>query len=143
MFPLKWLRRSGIVAGSPNQETGRIGEELAEDYLRRRKGFRILVRNWRAGRDEIDLVAREGKVFVFVEVKTRRGDGLVPGYFAAVGKRKRAALCRAVKAYLRGLPEKPATFRFDVVEVNLKAAPKDRVLHFENIPLFPKNFRVR
>lgn len=123
--------------------TGRTGERMAEAYLVREKGFRILVRNWRDGREEIDLVARHRGVLVFVEVKTRRGEGRVPGYFAAVGRRKKEALRRAVRSYLRRIPDKPITFRFDVVEVNLEAPPDKGVLHFENISLFGKSFRAR
>ncbi len=140
---MRWFGRGQDRDPVPEVKTGRVGEGLAEEYLRRDKGFRILARNWRAGREEIDLVAWDGDAMVFVEVKTRRREGLVPGYFAAVGTTKRRALCRAIKAYLRQLSHKPLAFRFDVVEVNLQAPPGDRVLHFENIPLFPKNFRVR
>jgi putative endonuclease len=89
---------------------------------------------------------------VFVEVKTRAAGALVPGYYA-VDERKKAVLRRAAGAYLAGLRDKPRTIRFDVVEVALssgakaaRGAPADsaagepEILHFENIPLFPKNF---
>jgi len=53
---------------------GAAGEAAAADFLRRRHGFAIVARNWRSPRDrrhEIDLVARDGDVLVFVEVKAR------------------------------------------------------------------------
>ena len=52
-------------------------------------------------------------------------------------------LRRAIAAYLRSLERKPRTFRFDVVEVTLApaAGAVPEILHFENVPLFPKHFR--
>jgi putative endonuclease len=107
---------------------------------RRRTSCRILARNWRAGRDEIDLVCRDGNVLVFVEVKARVATALVPGYFA-VDKRKKQALRRACHAYLKRLRPKPVTFRFDIVEVSTTEGRKPEILHFENIPLFPKGYQ--
>ncbi len=48
------------------------GEKIAEDYLRR-QGYRIITRNYRHGRAEIDLVCRKSNWLIFVEVKTRSG----------------------------------------------------------------------
>ncbi|HNT29891.1 MAG TPA: YraN family protein [bacterium] len=57
-----------------NKQTGTIGEQHAVELLRQ-KGYAILCTNYHAGRwGEIDIIARQGKTFVFVEVKTRRGD---------------------------------------------------------------------
>ena len=53
--------------------TGRIGEE-ATAALYRDRGFDVIVRNWRCGLGEIDVVARRGRLLVFCEVKTRSGD---------------------------------------------------------------------
>lgn len=125
---------------------GETGEQLAADFLRRERGFRVIARNWRSPRDrraEIDLVCRDGDVLVFVEVKTRMPDALVPGYFA-VKRRKKRSVLRACKAYLARLRARPRTFRFDIVEVALPATPGSapaEVTHFENVPLFPKHYR--
>lgn len=51
--------------------TGNIGEELAEKYLRS-LGYEILEKNWRYGKNEIDIIARDDRFLVIVEVKTRR-----------------------------------------------------------------------
>lgn len=120
------------------------GEAAAADFLQRREDFKIVARNWRSPRDqrdEIDLVARDGDVLVFVEVKARSADALVPGYYA-VDARKKRVLRRAVHAYLQALPEPPRTFRFDVVEVSLSDHLPAQCLHFENIALFPKGYHV-
>lgn len=124
---------------------GEKGERVAVSWLRQQRGFRVVVRNWRSPsdrREEIDLVARDGEVLVFVEVKTRAAGALVPG-FHAVNARKKRVLRRAIAAYLLHLRTKPRTFRFDVVAVTLGAGPAsgDDVLHFENVPLFSKSFR--
>ncbi len=60
---------------------GRKGEDLAAEYLSS-KGYRILERNWRWSRAEADIIAMDGEVLVFVEVKTRTSDyfGSPDGY---------------------------------------------------------------
>jgi putative endonuclease len=123
---------------------GARGEQAAADFLKSRQGFAIVARNWRSPRDqrdEIDLVCRDGDVLVFVEVKARAEGALVTG-FHAVDERKRRALRRAVHAYLAGLTPPPRTFRFDVAEVTLSGRLPSQVLHFENVPLFPKGYYV-
>lgn len=141
---LSWLKKLlGVEAGA---NSGDWGERLAADWLRRERGFTVVARNWRSPRDrrdEIDLVCRDGDMLVFVEVKARTANALVPGYYA-VDERKKRVLRRASTAYLARLQEKPRTFRLDVVEVALPAAGETmppEVRHFENVPLFPKTFR--
>jgi putative endonuclease len=128
------------------ENSGAHGEQLAADWLQRKRGFQIVARNWRSPhdrREEIDLVARDGEVLVFVEVKARAVNALVPGYFA-VDARKKRTLRRAAETYLAQLRERrPRTFRFDVVEVALSSATetKPEILHFKNVPLFGKQFQ--
>lgn len=136
----KFPRPASAAAGG----AGARGEQAAADFLQRRHGFGIVTRNWRSPRDqrdEIDLVARDGEVLVFVEVKARRAAALVPGYYA-VDERKKRALRRAVHAYLTALEAPPRTFRFDVVEVSLSERLPAQCLHFANVPLFPKGYHV-
>ena len=124
--------------------SGARGEQAAADFLAARHGFRVVARNWRNPRDrrdEIDLVCRDGEVLVFVEVKARAEDALVPGYYT-VNERKKRALRRAVHAYLGALAHPPRSFRFDVVEVSLRDRLPPQCLHFENVPLFPKGYHV-
>jgi putative endonuclease len=125
--------------------SGERGEQLAAGWLARERRFVIVARNWRNPQDrreEIDLVCRDGDVLVFVEVKARGADALVPGYHA-VDRRKKRVLRQGIRTYLAQLGRKPVTFRFDVVEV---AFPADKsatpeILHFANVPLFSKHFR--
>jgi len=133
-------------------DTGSLGESLAAKWLARERGYIIVARNWRDPHDhrqELDLVALDGPVLVFVEVKTRNASAHVSGYHA-VNQRKRRALRRTCDAYLRALPlsRRPPVFRFDVVEVALApgTAPVEtgtdpRIRHFANVPLFRPYYR--
>ena len=95
------------------QETGLLGEWRAAQYLKRH-GMRILERRFRAGHDEIDLIAREGETVVFVEVKARPRGRLTDGA-RAVDQDKRRHLRDAAYCYLARHPA--GQVRFDVVEI--------------------------
>lgn len=133
---LKWWGR----AWGDTADIGAKGERAAAEHLRREKGFTIVQRNWRHGRDEIDLVCRDGEILVFVEVKTRAAHALVGGR-AAVDRRKKRALSRACRAYLAQLEVKPRTFRFDIVEAEHREGAVTAVRHFANVPLFAPLYR--
>jgi putative endonuclease len=139
-----WAKVSRREPTTAQAEAGARGEQAAADYLRSRHRYAILARNWRRPqdkRDEIDLVCRDGEVLVFVEVKARAEGARVSG-FQAVDERKRRALRRAVHAYLAALAQPPRTFRFDVAEVTLTGRLPAQVMHYENVPLFPKGYHV-
>jgi len=146
---IRWLNNTwGKLLGggrlSAAAESGAQGEQAAADFLRGRRGFSIVTRNWRSPRDqrdEIDLVCRDGDVLVFVEVKARAEGALVSGY-QAVDERKKRALRRAVQAYLAQLLPPPRTFRLDIVEVTLSSRLPAQVMHYENAPLFPKGYHL-
>ncbi|MEX0936205.1 MAG: YraN family protein [Gemmatimonadota bacterium] len=110
--------------------TGRRGEALAAEYLKRR-GWRILDRNWRAGHRELDLVVRRASVVAFVEVKTRAHGGC-GGPLESVTRHKRREIERAAAAWLQaeaGLLEGVATLRFDALAVHLNAGRSPRFRH--------------
>ncbi|MBW2667335.1 MAG: YraN family protein [Deltaproteobacteria bacterium] len=92
---------------------GAEGEDRAAAYLRRR-GYRIVARNVRAGGVEIDLIVRRGAVIAFVEVKTRRSLAQGPPELA-VDARKTARLLRGAAAWLQGRPGRACEVRFDVI----------------------------
>ena len=118
---------------------GRWGESRAAAYLKQEKGMRVLVRNWKQGRDELDLVCLQGEVLVFVEVKTRNSAVAGSGYHA-VDRRKKRALRRGCKAYMSQLSKGPRHFRFDIVEVISGSGGLVDIHHFENIQLFSKHY---
>lgn len=115
---------------------GRKGEREAEKLLKR-KGYHVLARNFRSGRDEIDLICLDGKAVVFVEVRTRKAGALVSGY-DSINRRKREALKRVSKSYFSMMKPKPITLRFDVVEIEHDEGTICKRRHFENVPLFSK-----
>ncbi len=133
------LRALASKLGGEASTTGDAGERAAERHLVSTRSVQVLARNWRQGRDELDLVCRDGEVLVFVEVKTRRAGARVPGYFT-VNKRKKTALLRAIRAYRTRLATKPKAVRFDIVEVEWVGGGPGKVRHFENVPLFSKGF---
>ena len=112
-------------------KTGLWGERQAESFLTA-KGFTILSRRFCLSlRDELDLVARDGQVLVFIEVKTRKTE-LFGRPLSAVDRRKRHFVCRAAIRYLERL-KAPTNFRFDVVEVIGREGDESPVIrHIEN-----------
>jgi putative endonuclease len=99
------------------QALGRRAEDVAAAWLAR-SGFSVIARNVRLPEGEIDLVCRDGRVWVFVEVKCRHARwGEAPG--AAVSFAKRRRLVRLAQHYLKwkGLEDVPC--RFDVVAVTI------------------------
>jgi putative endonuclease len=91
---------------------GARAEAHAVDYLRAR-GVAIVARNFRTRHGEIDIVARDRNVLVFIEVR-RRGSGAFGGAAASITARKRARLVLTAQAYLATLPKEPPC-RFDAI----------------------------
>jgi putative endonuclease len=103
------------VSTDTRRTTGVKGEEEAARFLTR-SGYAILDKNVRTRAGEIDLVAKEGKTLVFVEVKTRRGlEGDPPQ--AAVHTRKQNRLAKLAHGYLKLKRIRHTPCRFDVVSV--------------------------
>jgi putative endonuclease len=121
----RWRRRY-----FPPKPLGARGEAVAARYLRR-LGYRILGRQVHLPSGELDLVALDGRVIVFVEVKTRESDehGRPDD---AVTPDKQRRLTRLAVTFLKrhGLVEHPA--RFDVVAVTWPSGGKPRIEHFRN-----------
>ena len=92
-------------------------EKLAQDYLKQ-QGYRIICGNFRCQGAEIDLIAREGKYLVFVEVKERSGNTMGQGC-EAVDRRKRERICRGARFYLSSRHiDSMMPVRFDVVSID-------------------------
>ena len=108
-----------------HNHTGKWGEQLACRWLEA-KGFAILHRNWRHGRDEIDIVAVDGGFLVVVEVKTR-GSARWGDPEQAVGPAKRRHLMRAATELLQTTPG-DLELRFDVISITGTSAHPE-VLH--------------
>jgi putative endonuclease len=114
---LRWLKSRLIqeTPGAPSRTAlGEGGENAAARFLRG-LGYRIIERNFRCELGEVDIIARDGKTLVFVEVKTREQDDPAPE--EQVDAAKQHQLTRAARVYLSryGSPQPPA--RFDVVGI--------------------------
>ena len=99
---------------------GSRGEEAAADAYRRR-GYRVVARNWRCRLGELDLVVERGGVLVFCEVKSRR-QSVFGGGFEAVTWRKRAKLRAVAEAFLQATGSHSQAIRFDVASVAVRGA---------------------
>jgi putative endonuclease len=102
-------------SSAPHLELGALGERWAAWFLRRR-GYKILVRQFHGRAGEIDLIAREGEWLVFVEVKARRSEQF-GSPAEAVDRRKQKHISKVALEYLRLLGYPRVLFRFDIVEV--------------------------
>lgn len=100
-----------------NKTIGKIGEDIAIRFLKK-KGYKILYRNWRCKLGEVDIVAQEKDFLVFAEIKTRRSLSFGPG-FSSVNYTKQHTLIKLGQVFLKryGLTNRPC--RIDVVSINL------------------------
>lgn len=114
---IPWPWRSRRRAPTERAKLGRWGEDLAARELKRRK-YRILERNVRVGRGELDIVASDRDATVFVEVKTRR-DKTFGGARAALTPTKGRQLARLAQTYLRQHPDRAGDYRIDVVAIDV------------------------
>lgn len=99
------------------KDKGDLGEDRAAAFLRK-EGYRILERNYRCPLGEMDIIAREGKTVVFVEVKTRSSDRFGPPQ-AAIGPQKQRRMTAIALCYLKGQGWLGTPARFDVAAVSL------------------------
>ncbi|HAZ00099.1 MAG TPA: endonuclease [Opitutae bacterium] len=133
------IKSRKLAPGSTRAERGQFGESLAADYCQRRLGYKVIVRNWRWKRDELDIICLDGDVLVFVEVRSRAAHALVGG-FHSVDAHKKKVLQRGCKAYINQLQNPPKHFRFDVIEVSISEEGAGDVRHYCNVPLFSKHY---
>jgi putative endonuclease len=109
-------------------EMGKRGEQLAEDLLLK-KGYHILARNWRKGRAEIDIIARDGDFLVIVEVKSRGTD-----YFGEPDEGisvQQADLLATAAAGYQDMTDLDLEFRFDIVNVLFRDEDVISIDHME------------
>lgn len=99
------------------KELGKKGEEIALQFLKK-KGYRILQKNYVCKLGEIDLIAQEKDTLTFVEVKTRRSTTFGPPQMA-VDQKKQEQLSKAALHFLKERRLEEAKARFDVVAILL------------------------
>lgn len=115
------------------KKTGDIGEQIAASYLER-KGYTIVERNWRGVKGmrapELDIVARDKQVLVFIEVKTTTSGKFGQPQEWITDKKKRR-LIDAANVYIALDHENDISYRFDAVVVDKSVEPPE-VTHIEN-----------
>jgi putative endonuclease len=135
-----WLEKlqhlfTGSTSDNPQPEKkrkdplGERGENLAARELQK-KGYRILNRNFKCAIGEIDIIARDGRTLVFVEVKTRMFDEPAPE--AQINQHKMHQLTKAAKVYLSRYGQSPPPARFDVVAILWPQGHSPTIRHIES-----------
>ncbi|MFQ5691534.1 MAG: YraN family protein [Nitrospinota bacterium] len=126
---MAFWKKSPSGERDPRHALGKRGEEEAARYLQKR-GYEIVERNVRTRLGEIDLIARDGEVLVFVEVKTRSSGAFAPPELAVDG-RKRRKLLDLAHAHLGRLGE-AVDCRFDVLGLVLRPGRRPVIHHIQN-----------
>ena len=112
-----------------HNEIGKKGEEIAVVHLRQ-LGWDILATNWRFKRAEVDIIAMDTNVLVFVEVKTRSTTYYgTPEQF--VDARKKLFLAKAASAYMEEISH-DWEIRFDIISVLLPQGKEQEIKHFKD-----------
>ncbi|WP_420108754.1 YraN family protein [Mycolicibacter arupensis] len=114
-------------------ELGALGEQLAVDYLMA-QGWAIVARNWRCRYGELDVIAADpvARAVVFVEVKTRSGDGF-GGLAYAVPPEKVRRLRRLAGAWLVGQQAHWGEIRLDVIGVRIGRSRAPEITHLQGV----------
>lgn len=119
-------------------DIGRLGEKIAARFLKK-NGYKILAKNKRQSHNEIDIIAADKELILFVEVKTRSvSSDLYSPYgspASAVDAKKQARTVQAARSYLMQNPSTSNGLqpRMDVIEVYLDRKTK-KVLKVHHIP---------
>jgi putative endonuclease len=115
---------------APHLMLGRLGERIACRFLMK-QGFDILARRFQARRGEIDLVAFEGPILAFIEIKTRTSrDFGEPWEF--VGWEKQQSLQLAANEFIVRFDLGQYTYRFDVVSVIAPGQKNQEIALYRN-----------
>ena len=107
---------------------GKEGERIAKEFLKK-KGYSILQENYRTPFGEIDIIAREKDVLVFVEVKTR-ADLTFGSPFEAVNQRKKEKIKKVALSFMKRL-KKECPARFDVLSIKVEDG-REKIEHIRD-----------
>ena len=107
---------------------GKKGEDLATDHLKR-SGYKLLSRNWKYGKHEIDIIAQNKDVIVFAEVKTRSDDFQMHP-ITAITTEKQKSIIWAAEGYIKRF-NIDKNSRFDVITI-IKKGEQFEIDHIED-----------
>ena len=133
---MKWFGKSAHEPAEPlptdNKGIGNLGEEVAATFLEGKR-YRILERNLKTSFKELDLIAEQDGILVFVEVKTRTSYNF-GGAEQAMTKKKIINLKQAALYYLNRNKIKYRTLRFDFLAVDYNQLDKTaKIKHYQDI----------
>ena len=112
-----------------HNDLGKWGEQVAADYLLR-KGYEIIERDWKSGHRDLDIIALDGDIVVFVEVKTR-SNRMFTDPVDAVGYQKIHNLQQAANHYVK-YRHIDGDIRFDIVCVTGAIDAEPEIEHIED-----------
>lgn len=113
------------------KQCGDWGEKIATEYLRT-QGYRIIDNNYRCFGGEVDIVAMEGEVWCFVEVKTRHFSAAYGQGYEAVNARKQQRLKAAMQDFVSRYELGDALLRFDIVSIAYNSITDFQILLLRN-----------
>lgn len=124
---------------SEHNALGKQGEQLAKEHLVA-KGYSIIALNYRAGKAEVDIIAKTGNTYVFAEVKTRTSEffGLPESF---VSNKKQRLFAKAAEAFCDINNHTDIEIRYDILSVIINQY-EERVSHFEDA-FFPDNLGLK
>ncbi|MBX3147096.1 MAG: YraN family protein [Gemmatimonadales bacterium] len=114
----------------PRHRRGLAGELAAARDLEAR-GWTVLAHRFRFGHSDLDLVARQGNLVAFLEVKTRQSDAFGGG-LNAVGWRKRQSIAVGAMIWISRFGQSQDSYRFDLVVVELSRGGFPQIIHIED-----------
>lgn len=112
------------------KQFGNRGEDIAADYLEG-KDFEIIERNYHYGHGELDIIAKDKDVLVFVEVKTRKNLEFGPPELA-ITKNKQRQVRKVAEAYMIEKNITDTDVRIDVVAILIRKNLPPKITHIEN-----------
>ena len=115
-----------------HNDTGKWGEDLAVAYLEK-KGYTIVERDWKSGRRDIDIIALDDDVVVFVEVKTRR-NRLFGDPEESVDYHKLQNLQQAISHYVK-FKHIRQEIRFDIISIVGTVGTDPDIQHIQDVTL--------
>ena len=115
-----------------HNDLGKLGEELAVNYLTG-KGYKILERNWHNIHKEIDIIAKDGKFLVIVEVKTRRSR-VFGEPEEAIDYRKMQSLQQAINHYIK-FRHINNDVRFDIISIVGTIGSEAEINHIKDVAI--------
>lgn len=128
-FKLSFLvpKKGNNVRRSNHLLKGKQGENIAANYLKK-KGYKIVERNYHCKFGEIDIIALDGEILTFIEIKTRNSREHIPPEFT-VTKHKQSKIKRTATHYLGKHGIENRDCRFDIVAITMEKGKKDIVLY--------------